>query len=178
MMGKGNFDEMVNWLHNAISRLPTDAANVLVFNALTGLRPTEAVLSIQLIKSEPAKYLNKETGMLEHFKYPDLFIRKTKKAYITTFNDVILKVADKADTSSWKAIRSQLKRRGIESHLKYCRAIFATYLRKQGIESEVIDIYQGRVPTSVFAAHYLKTNIKDDRQRVLSAVKSLYQILL
>jgi intergrase/recombinase len=96
----------------------------------------------------------------------------------TAFNDVILEVADKADTSSWKAIRSQLKRRGIESHLKYCRAIFATYLRKQGIESEIIDIYQGRVPASVFAAHYLKTNIKEDRQRVLTAIQSIYRVLL
>ena len=156
MAGKGNFDEMAKWLNNATSKLPSDAANVLVFNTLTGLRPTEAVLSIQLIKSEPEKYVNTETGMLEHFRYPHLFIRKTKKAYITAFNDVILEVADKADTSSWNAVRSQLKRRGIESHLKYCRAIFATYLRKQGIESEVIDIYQGRVPTSVFAAHYLR----------------------
>jgi intergrase/recombinase len=178
MAGKGNLDEMVKWLQNATSKLPEDAANVLVFNTLTGLRPTETVLSIQLIKSEPGKYINKETGMLEHFRYPDLFIRKTKKVYITAFNDVILEVAEKADTSSWKAIRAQLKRRGIESHLKYCRAIFATYLRKQGIESEVIDIYQGRVPTSVFAAHYLKTNIKDDRHRVLSAVQSLYRLLL
>jgi intergrase/recombinase len=115
--------------------------------------------------------------MLKHFRYPDLFIRKTKKAYITALNDVILEVADKADTSSWKAIRSQLKRRGIESHLKYCRAIFATYLRKQGIESEVIDIYQGRVPTSVFAAHYLNTNIKDDRERVLCCTKPLLVLL-
>lgn len=175
MAGKGNFDEMVEWLHDAISKLPSDAANVLVFNTLTGLRPTEAVLSIQLIESEPERYINKETGMLEHFRHPDLFIRKTKKAYITAFNDIILKVADKADTSSWMAIRSQLKRRGVESHLKYCRAIFATYLRKQGIESEVIDIYQGRVPTSVFAAHYLKTNIREDRNRILRAVSKLYE---
>jgi hypothetical protein len=52
MTGKGNFDEMVKWLTNAMTKLPKDAANVLVFNTLTGLRPTEAVLSIQLIKKE------------------------------------------------------------------------------------------------------------------------------
>lgn len=40
MAGKGNFDEMVKWLNNAMSNLPSDAANVLVFNTLTGLRPT------------------------------------------------------------------------------------------------------------------------------------------
>jgi hypothetical protein len=32
MMGKGNFDEMVKWLRSAMTKLPKDAANVLVFN--------------------------------------------------------------------------------------------------------------------------------------------------
>jgi hypothetical protein len=63
--------------------------------------------------------------------------------------------------------------------LKNCPAIFATYLRKQGIEleSEVIDIdiYRGKVPTSVFAAHYLKPNIQDNRSRILKAVGNFYQ---
>jgi hypothetical protein len=83
MAGKGNFDEMFKWLQDAMSRLPREAANVLVFNTLTGLRPTETVLSIQLIKSEPEKYINKETGMLEHFRSPSVFLRQTKKAYIS-----------------------------------------------------------------------------------------------
>jgi intergrase/recombinase len=86
-----------------------------------------------------------------------------------------LTIAYNADTSAWKAITSQLKTRAIASRQKYGRAIFATYLRKQGIESEVIDIYQGRVPTSVFAAHYLKTNIQDDRNRILEAINNFYE---
>lgn len=57
-------------MHNAIFKLPGDAANVLVFNTLTGLLPTEAVLSIKLIKSEPEIYVNEETRMLEHLRYP------------------------------------------------------------------------------------------------------------
>ena len=75
MVGKGNFDEMVNWLRDAMTKLPKNAANVLLFNTLNGLRPTEAVLSIQLIKSEPGRYVNKETGMLEHFSFPSVFVR-------------------------------------------------------------------------------------------------------
>ena len=42
MTGKGNFDERVKWFRNAITKLPKDAANMLVFNTLTGLRPTES----------------------------------------------------------------------------------------------------------------------------------------
>jgi intergrase/recombinase len=75
---------------------------------------------------------------------------------------------------SWNAIRHQLERRGIWSvHTKYCRAIFATYLRKCGLEQEVIDIYQGRVSASIFQKNYLKTNIKEDRERILKAIHQL-----
>jgi hypothetical protein len=174
LRGHGNFNEMLTWLKDALNKLPTQTGNVLLFNTLTGLRPSESILSIKLIKTDP-QYANKETRMLEHFRHPDKFLRKTKKAYLTAFDDTILEIArNAANVSSWKVIRNQLNRRGLTSHLKYCRAILATYLRKCGIEQEVIDLYQGRVPTSVFRAHYLKTNIEDNRKRIIEAVKSLY----
>lgn len=142
--GHGNFDQMMAWLLDALRILPSQAGNVLLYNTLTGLRPSEAILSIKLIKTDPDRYINKETGMLENFRYPNLFIRKTKKSYLTAYDDSILEVARGAGSyKSWKAIRSLLKRRGMEAvHLKYCGAIFATYLRKYGgLEQEVIDVY-------------------------------------
>jgi hypothetical protein len=59
-------------LQNAISKkLPADAANVLVFNTLTG-QPTDAGCFIYPInQSESEIFVNKETRMLEHFRYPD-----------------------------------------------------------------------------------------------------------
>jgi hypothetical protein len=48
---------------------------VLFFDALTGLRPSAGVLSVELIKIDPA-YTNKETMMLKHFRYIEKFIRK------------------------------------------------------------------------------------------------------
>ena len=65
---------LMNWLSSCIMLYPSfraDAANVLVFNTLTELLPTEAVFSIQLVKSEPEIFVNEETRMLEHFRYPD-----------------------------------------------------------------------------------------------------------
>jgi hypothetical protein len=69
---------MLTWLKDALNKLPTQTGNVLLFNTLTGLRPSEAILSMRLIKTDP-QYFNKETCMLEHFRHPE-FIRKTKKA--------------------------------------------------------------------------------------------------
>jgi intergrase/recombinase len=39
-------------------------------------------------------------------------------------------------------------------NMAYCRKVFATYLRSNGVEQETIDLLQGRTPKSVFAKHY------------------------
>jgi hypothetical protein len=39
---------MINWLKNCCSKLSSSYSNILLFNALTGLRPDEACKSIQL----------------------------------------------------------------------------------------------------------------------------------
>ena len=46
--------------------------------------------------------------------------------------------------------------------MSYCRKIFATHLRTNGIEQETIDFLQGRVPRSVFARHYFRPDFKND----------------
>jgi hypothetical protein len=170
--GNGNLDIMISWLKDALQKLPVATGNILRYNVMTGLRPTEAILSIKLIQTDLEHYANPETGILEHFRYPH-FIRKNKKTYLTVYDNTILDIARRAGNQSWKAIRNQLKRRGLMSHTKYCRAIFATFLRKWGIEQEIIDLYQGRVPTSIFRAHYLKTNVREDIERILQAVHEL-----
>ena len=37
--------------------------------------------------------------------------------------------------------------------LKYCRKIYASYLRQAGIESEIVDLLSGRAPRKVFNAN-------------------------
>ncbi|HEX6293560.1 MAG TPA: integrase [Nitrososphaeraceae archaeon] len=53
-----------------------------------------------------------------------------------------------------------LKRKGIEMHMNYCHKIFATYLRNNGIEQEIIDLLQGRIPKSVFVRHYYRPDLQ------------------
>jgi intergrase/recombinase len=57
-----------------------------------------------------------------------------------------------------------------------CRKIFASWLRKEGIQPEVIDLLQGRVSQSILIRHYLSPsqNMKDD---VLQALEKLQQQL-
>jgi hypothetical protein len=180
LQGHGNLEVMLDWLKDALSKLPMQVRNVLLHNVLTGLRPSENLLCIKLVQTDFDYYANEDLGVLENFRYPEFISKKTKKAYLTVYDDSILQVAlDCKIFKSWETFRKQLNRLGIHSiHTKYCRAIFATWLRKCGIEQEVINIYQGRVPSTVFQASYLKTNIKEDRKRILQALEKLQKNLL
>jgi intergrase/recombinase len=58
-----------------------------------------------------------------------------------------------------------------------CRKIFGSWLSARGIQSEVVDILQGRVSPSMFSRHYLtpSSGLKD---RILEAVEDLARQLL
>jgi intergrase/recombinase len=62
--------------------------------------------------------------------------------------------------------------RGINMDMRFCRKIFASHLRQSGIESEIVDLLQGRVPKSVFARNYF-TPSPSYREKVLAALHQL-----
>jgi intergrase/recombinase len=155
---------MLEWLRDAYSVLPEEYGNILVYCALTGLRAEEAIQSLRLIHRDIEKYLNKETMNLEHFKYP-LFIRRTKKAYITITTERILEIARNCGSHSYNSVRLMARSKNLDMKMSYCRKIFATYLRVNGIEQEIIDLLQGRIPKSVFARHYFRPDINYDKVR-------------
>jgi intergrase/recombinase len=142
-----------------------------MFILMTGLRPSEALQSIKLIKEDNENYLNKNTMLLEHFKYPQCFIRRTKKVYISIVNKTILDLAkDSPNLNSYMSLVSAIKRNLPNYHIntKYCRKIFATFLRHNGIEQELIDLLQGRIPKAIFVRHYYRPNLETfDRIRSL-----------
>ncbi len=40
-----------------------------------------------------------------------------------------------------------------------CCKIFATFLRNEGVEQEIIDLLEGRIPNSVFVRHYYRPSM-------------------
>lgn len=159
-----------------IETIPSEYGNILTYSALTGLRPDETCQSINLIKKDLENYINREKMILEHFRYHDIFIRKTKQAYVTLVNDSILDLAKNARIYSYNALRCYLKQRKISMHMNYCRKIFATYLRENGIEQEMIDLLQGRIPKSIFVRHYYRPDL-NGFDKVRKAVEELFRKL-
>ena len=95
---KTSLSSMIEWVRDAISKLPEPYYNIILYNTLTGLRPSEACISISLIQEQESfqKYYNREKSLLEHFKFPEIFIRRTKKAYVSIINDLIIELARKS----------------------------------------------------------------------------------
>jgi len=63
--------------------------------------------------------------------------------------------------------------------IKELRSYYATFLRKNGIISEYIDLLQGRIPKSVFAKHYLKVeDVKELVAQVLAVTAIMESSLL
>jgi intergrase/recombinase len=170
-----NHTSMIEWLKNCCSKLSSSYSNILLFNTLTGLRPDEACKAIQIIHKQEDKYVRKDLMILEHYKFPDIFIRRTKKAYISILTNSILNLAKQASNCGYNALRLAVKRKKLDMNMAYCRKIFATHLRTHGIEQEIIDLLQGRAPRSVFARHYFRPEFNYDRIRLL--LNSLCEII-
>jgi intergrase/recombinase len=133
---------------------------VLEFIALSGLRVGEALEAIRLYHKDAEGYLNRELMVLEHFKHPAIFIRKTKKAYITVVDDYMLDLLESAEPVTYNAMSMSIKRRFGSDHCPSTfRKVWATFMRRRGIEPEVIDLLQGRTPRSIFLRHYYRPDI-------------------
>jgi intergrase/recombinase len=112
---------------------------------------------------------------LEHFRFPELFFRQTKKAYISIIPPEILEIAKLSAGEKvpiYNAIRLIARRKGINMDMRFCRKIFASHLRQSGIESETVDLLQGRVPKTVFARHYFTPSL-EYRTKALHALDKL-----
>ena len=178
-----SLDSMISKVREMIRVLNTPYGLLIRFACLTGLRPSEACESVRLLndRARSSTYYNPEQQCLEHFRFPDIFLRKTKNAYISylsrdNFNSMTQKSSSTSTTTTttptWNSIRLACRRRGINMDMRLCRKIFASWLIKSGIDSNTTDILQGRCPSSVLVRHYQSPS-SDLKDKVLSALASL-----
>jgi hypothetical protein len=168
-----SYDNMLKYVKQVLAILPRSHANVVIYGTLTGLRPIEACKSVQLIHTDLSNYLNSDLFILEHFKWNDIFIRRTKKSFISVMTERLLQIAKTADPQSYTSIYVYLHKRGLPMRMNYCRKIFGTHLRYCGIESEMVNLLEGRISPETFVRHYWSPNMKQDIERVRKAIDSL-----
>jgi hypothetical protein len=186
-------DVMLQRIRKMISLLPPIMGQIVKFGCLVGLRASEVVECVRLLNEQftytktaseqlrytqaSPPYYNPERQALEHFRFPQ-FLRQTKKAYLSFVTPEMIDMVRYTERSipTLDAITHDCRRKGIKMEMYLSRKIFASFLRKEGIEPEVIDLLQGRVSQSVLTRHYL-TPSQDLKDRVLDALKQLQRQL-
>ncbi|HET6588727.1 MAG TPA: hypothetical protein VFG45_01030 [Candidatus Nitrosocosmicus sp.] len=158
-----NLNSMIKCIKEVTSFLPLEYKNVLLFTTLTGLRPDEAQKAIWLIKTKESEYVDNDRGFLKHYQFPSIFLRQTKNTYVSIINDQILEIAKGVPTKEryLVGLRKRVLKKGYKMNMYYCRKVFATYLRNNGIEPEIIDLLQGRISSSVFVNHYYRPDVNE-----------------
>jgi intergrase/recombinase len=173
---------MLQRIKEMIRLLPLFMAQIIKFGCLVGLRASEVLESVRLLTIGPNQYYNRERCTLEHFRFPQIFIRTTKKAYLSFITLEQLSAIGVLDcknpiptipTPTHNAIRLACRKRSLKMDMRYCRKIFGSWLHSQsGIATEEIDFLQGRVNPSVFSRHYL-TPSQDLKSKVIEALEQL-----
>ncbi|HET6589370.1 MAG TPA: integrase [Candidatus Nitrosocosmicus sp.] len=155
-----DMNKMIQWLKDTVRQLPDKYSNILLFATLTGLRPSECWHSIRLIQNDKDHYVSKDK--LLHYQYSDIFLRRTKKVFISLVSEQIIRIAEEADIKKpYPQLCKIFRSKNLSMNMYYCRKIFATYLRDNGIEPEIIDLLQGRIPKSMFLRHYYRPDINE-----------------
>ena len=77
------------------SDIPIGHRNILLYCSIMGLRPSEAIESIKLIKNENSRlrYISNDNHMIKHYEFPEIFIRRTKRAYCSVINADLIEFA-------------------------------------------------------------------------------------
>jgi intergrase/recombinase len=180
-----NLDTMLQWLRQMRQELPSLYYNVFLFCTLTGLRTNECFEAIRLIKDPSTfeRYYDRSGQVLRHYAFPEVFIRRTKAAYISLvkeemLEDIVINGITIRPCNYMKVKYFVVRSKGLRMNMHYCRKIYSSYLRQYaGIESEIIDLMQGRIPSTIFAKHYFRPNLQQYSRRVLDALKQLQQEL-
>jgi hypothetical protein len=189
-----SLDVMIDWLKEAMqslskTRRTAKYSNLLLFCTLTGMRGSEVVESVRLLNCLPvansvnghryfksatsSQYYNPERQILQHYLYPQIFVKSTKAIYISVVNEQIIGIAKTLDkTPTLTGLKRAITNRRLSMHIKYCRKIHASFLKQSGIETEIINMLQGRIGKDIFLRHYYSPN-NNFKDRVLDAVVSL-----
>jgi intergrase/recombinase len=159
-------NDVIKWYHKARSKLRENEALFTKFLLHSGLRTSEAIhsfnLTIKLSKEHKlSEYYDSELQVLCHFKYPKLFIRRTKNCYITFIQPEFLSEIVQSKPVTYSMIRKRLERKSMQLRFNELRDKFGTYLLGHGILEAEINLCQGRIPVDIFIRHYWSPKLKE-----------------
>jgi len=147
----------------------------LDFLAYTGLRVEEALQSWKLIHSEDG-YYDHARMVLQHYKHPDMFLRRTKKAYISFAPKHIVEKLRSIQAPSYQYLRHKLKKKKLPTRFSDLRELWASIMSRH-LQQHEIDFIQGRIG-NVFLKHYYNPKyVEDLKERIEKGWKEIENLL-
>jgi intergrase/recombinase len=156
--GNACTNDLFSWVRLVKQQIP-DFSEFMDFTISTGLRLSESIESYRLIvelseKGKLDEYYNCERNVLEHFRFKQHFIRRTKKAFMSFVpNELINRVGTSGLIPTKDMIERRIRRRKLKLCFSDLRELWASRAVRHLSQPE-IDFLQGRVSASVFMQNY------------------------
>jgi intergrase/recombinase len=165
-------DDLIAWVKTVKREIPILAV-FMDFITATGLRFDEAINSYSMIAQNTSGYYNQEQQSLEHFRFRQVFIRRTKKCFCSFVPKELIEKIKSPLTHDM--IKKRLQRRGLRSRFGEIRELYATCSTKHLRQPE-IDFVQGRMSATVFARNYFNPIlISDLKNRAITNANELLE---
>jgi len=169
-------DEIFKWIIEVKRKAP-EYTQFMDLLASTGIRYTEAVTSYNLMlqlasENRLEEYYRDE--VLEHFKFKELFIRRSKKLFISFVPETVVKeIVEDGNNVDWSKIRKAVDWRIGRLRFADVREFWSSYMTRYLSHPE-IDFLQGRVSSSVFMRNYFNPVwIRDLKERALKGEEEI-----
>jgi len=173
-----NNGSVLEWVRLVKAKIP-QLSVFMDFTLQSGLRLREALNSYNLIidlarEGRLNEYYNVEAEALEHFRFKSLFIRRTKKAFVSLIPKTLIEAISRKDKLTLYQIRNWVRRDNkLKMRFGDLREYYATVMTKWLNQSE-IDFLQGRISGSVFMRNYFNPAlITDLRKRVFKGLTEM-----
>ncbi|MEM2675585.1 MAG: integrase [Candidatus Bathyarchaeia archaeon] len=171
-------EEVWQWIRQ-VKAVRGDLSVFMDFIAITGLRLDEAVQSYNLIiklhrEGKLNQYYNEANECLEHYRFKEVFIRRTKKAFISFVPKTLVeKICYEVPLKSKYAVQKRLKDRGLPVRFSDVREAHNTILTRYLSQPE-IDFLVGRVSANIFMANYFNPALIGDlKERIFKAIAEI-----
>jgi intergrase/recombinase len=168
---------VLNWIQEVREKRP-ELCDFLDFMLASGLRYVEAIESYNLIidlaeEGKLSDYYDAEKEALEHFRFKQTFMRRTKKAFISFIPRELTEKVSRQEKFTKCQIKNRIQRSKSKLRFGDIREYFATFMNRY-LSREEIDFLQGRVSASVFMRNYFNPAlITDLKDRVFKAIADL-----
>ena len=178
MVHTENNVEVLEWVKQVKAEEPRLSV-FMDFMVLSGLRLREAVNSYNLIidlakAGRLSEYYNEENEALEHYRFKGLFMRRSKKVFVTFLPKWLVENIGKQEKLTIYQISNWVRRdKRLKSRFPELREYYATVMTKWLNPAE-IDFLQGRISGSVFMRNYFNPAlISDLKERVFKGLAEI-----